>query len=796
MYKRIKTRISTKQVIVLTGLLAGMASLVAGCGGSGSGSESAGPAVTLGATKMGGALPVKATRWASVKYGGGGYVPGLIFHPTSPDVLYARTDMGGAYRWDAATSTWLPITDGFGASEGFFHGGESIALDPNDDKRIYLSTGMYNRVDNPGRLYISTDRGDNWQHVDLPFPVGSNNQGRAVGERMMVDPNNPAILFYASRTAGLWKSGDRGQTWQQVQSLSTAKMDQSQIDANNMRSAIGVEQVVFDTSTKGTGSATQTIYTAVAPDYAGVAGLAFSMYKSTDGGASWAGVSTPVTGYHIPHMVRARDGMMYVAFTKDSGPGAGGPARLYKFDGASWTLLKKYDTEEWVNFGIGGLSVSGTGATTRIALGVTNSWGNWEGQPVVQLSDDAGATWREISAMAPHPDKDGWSGWVDDVEIDPNNPERVLHVHGGGILETRNASAAKPTWNHLIEGIEETATLALMAPPPGAAYSLLRSTGDIGMHVQTELFKQPTRGPGLFGNGISADMAWSAPSYIAAVGTTKWNSPNVGGAYSTDSGVTWTGFAGNHPDALANQGNEGNIAVTKPGNIVWAPANSVPAYSTDNGATWTYTNLPALNAVGMARSYRVVADRKNPNKVYAYNSGGVWWAQGSETPRFFVSTDGGHTFTERSAFPGSGTAVGEFSVTSIAVNPNTEGDIWVADGQSIMHSDDAGVSWTKLSAAAPIWGKNPTWSWPEVYGATSISLGKAPAGAKYSASVYVAGVIGGVWGVYRSDDGGATWSRFNDDKHQYGGISTLAADQNVPGRLFISGSGRGVLFSY
>ena len=289
----------------------------------------------------------------------------------------------------------MAITDGFGPTEGFHHGSESMAVDPNDDRRVYMSTGMYVGEQANARLYISTDRGDNWTFVNLPFSAGSNNQGRAVGERLMVDPNNPAILFYGTRTAGLWKSADRGQSWQQVTSLSSHKMSQAQIDAVFWSGVVGVEQVIFDTATKGSGSATQTIYTAVAPDYAAVAGLAYSMYKSTDGGASWTGIATPVTGYNIPHMVRNKDGMMYVAFTQGTGPGASGAARLYKFDGSNWTLLKRYDPNQWSSFGMGGLSVSGTGATTRIALGVTNSWGNWEGQPVVQLSDDAGASWRE-----------------------------------------------------------------------------------------------------------------------------------------------------------------------------------------------------------------------------------------------------------------------------------------------------------------------------------------------------------------------------------------------------------------
>jgi hypothetical protein len=74
-----------------------------------------------------------------------------------------------------------------------------------------------------------------------------------------------------------------------------------------------------------------------------------------------------------------------------------------------------------------------------------------------------------------------------------------------------------------------------------------------------------------------------------------------------------------------------------------------------------------------------------------------------------------------------------------------------------------------------------------------VSLGVPAAGAKYSAALYMVGTVGNVWGVYRSDDAGVTWTRINDDLHQYGGIGLLAADQNVYGRVYISGGGRGVL---
>ena len=74
------------------------------------------------------ALGAQTYNWRNVEIVGGGYVPGIVFNASEPDLVYARTDIGGAYRWNPSTGRWVPLLDWIGFDDWNLTGVDSPEL--------------------------------------------------------------------------------------------------------------------------------------------------------------------------------------------------------------------------------------------------------------------------------------------------------------------------------------------------------------------------------------------------------------------------------------------------------------------------------------------------------------------------------------------------------------------------------------------------------------------------------------------------------------------------------------------
>ena len=88
-------------------------------------------------------LAAQAYDWRNVTMKGTGFINGIVFSPAAPNIVYANTDMGGAYRWDQSTSRWTSLTDWIQTTDWSvnYNGAETIAVDSTDGNRVYLGLG-------------------------------------------------------------------------------------------------------------------------------------------------------------------------------------------------------------------------------------------------------------------------------------------------------------------------------------------------------------------------------------------------------------------------------------------------------------------------------------------------------------------------------------------------------------------------------------------------------------------------------------------------------------------------------
>ena len=731
-----------------------------------------------------------AYSWSNVKAVAGGYVTGLYFHPKEQGLMYARTDVGGAYRWGPSDTQWVPLLDFTTRANWWQVGVEAIGLDPTDPNKLYIAVGEYanENWDGNGAMLVSSNQGNTFTTVTLPFKNGSNDSGRNTGERIAVDANLPSIVYFGTRVAGLQISTDSGAHWTGATGLPVT----STANGN------GVISVLPIASSGSSGSASPVVYAAIGGT--GVGADPAGLYVSTNAGSAtstWAAVTgqPSFVGWPAPLApLQAQvgpNGTLYVLYGDQPGPAVMTQSQLWKFTpsaswtSGTWTQIQLPNQELTINNsnGYGGLALDPSHPGVLL-IGTLDQY--WPTGDVVYRSNDDGAHWRDVSSVAAPNSPLSLSpnlathdatlspwlafggadsgvstgNWPTAIAVDPFNADHAIYGTGQTIWSTTNLTTADPSanstgvinWTVGANGMEETVVMGLWAPPSGYTV-LLSSLGDIAGFAHHDLTVSPPQQ--MYGNPratpTSMDFEQSTPTTVVRVNQIA----TPFGTISTDGGMNWTAFA-SVPTGTTIGG--GNIAIAPDGSsIVWAPADTGSAwYSKDGGTTWTAST-------GIAAQAQVMSDRVKAGVFY-----------GIAGTTLTMSTDGGATFTTlQTGLPANGI---------LTVLPDAQGDLWLSGQSAGLLTNTGTGSAPHLTAVA------------SVAGAYHLGFGMGANGGA-TPTLYLDGQIGTIPGVFRSTDSGTTWVQINDAAHEYGQLNGICGDMRTFGTVYLATAGRGIIWA-
>ena len=687
------------------------------------------------------ATSAETYQWSNVAIGGSGFVSGIVTSKKEPGLIYARTDVGGAYRWNNSTSRWVPLMDWVSDSQTGFFGVESIAIDPSNPKNLYMLVGT--SYLNEGRTAIlrSNDYGQTFSKINVTkrFKAHGNGMGRNSGEKLQVDSASGNILYVGTRENGLFKSQDSGNSWAHLAGL----------NVNSTPNHNGISFVALDPDSIKSG-ATQRLFVGVSR----YGKIGDNIYMSSDAGMSFVALVGGPSGLMPQRAVLAGDDLV-ITYANGAGPHPDSAVGDNLDHGQVWKYT--ISTNTWTNISppfdraYSGITIDPNNAK-RMLVSTINYFHSKNGKVVGDkffLSNDGGAHWTDIVERGSEVDNNGVSWikgsfihWAGCIEFDPFNTKTVMVVSGNGIFKTPNIDALPVIWSFNVSGLEESVALNLISIPNGPVISAL---GDYDGFRHTDvanyaLINSPTM-------GTTTGLAYAAQqsNIVARAGSAIY--------LSNDTGKSWLKTGSMH-------GKNGQLALSADGQtLIHSPHDSkISYYSTDSGSTWT-----AIQGLE-GNNNRVVADPINNKNFYAL--------QGSE---LYVSINSGRSFAP------TGHLSTERGSQLIRTMPGKEGDVWIAlYDAGLARSTDSGATFSMIG---------------NVSYAAAIGFGKTAPNSNYP-TIYIWGTVNGVRGVFRSIDNAFSWERINDDQHQYGGPGDgqfIVGDMNEFGTVYMSTAGRGIV---
>jgi len=175
-------------------------------------------------------------------------------------------------------------------------------------------------------------------------------------------------------------------------------------------------------------------------------------------------------------------------------------------------------------------------------------------------------------------------------------------------------------------------------------------------------------------------------------------------------------------------------------------------------------------------SQAIASDRVDGNLFYLYK-----YNERPDQGVLYRSQDAGATWKPAAA------GLPDFFLHAVKAMPGKRGEVWLrVQGYPLYRSVDAGDSFTSLAQVTDV---------------TDFAFGH-PAPNRQNLTVFVAGTVKGVKGVFRSDDvtalpgdgAQATWVQVSTPQQRLSNVTFLEGDRRVYGRVYVGTGGRGVFY--